>query len=202
MSKRKESKINVTGLTVKDILSMDVNQLSESDMRKVTTRLVSAANKRARRLAAKEEGKTSPAFRNLERSGKPFSAAGKNRNQLYAELAKMRDFMRDKTSSLTGWKKVRKAGVERLGERLGSEVSEDEAKRFWDLVGKAQEMGGIAVYPKSEELQSLVYDIMKNNVDDEDAVSALQNFLDDSYESIEKANPPFDDDDDGGFYSL
>lgn len=201
MSKRKESKINVTGLSVKEILSMDVNKLSESDMRKVTTRLVSAANKRLRRLAAKEEGKTSPAFRNAQRSGKPFSAAGKDRNQLYAELARMRDFMRDKTSSLSGWKKVRKAGVERLGERLGEKVSEDEAKRFWDLVGKAQEMGGIAVVPNSEELQSLVYDSMTENADDEDAILDLQEKLDDLYESIEE-EAPFDDDDDGGFYSL
>ena len=58
--------MNVKGLSIKDILNIDLdafNNLSESDLRKITSRLVSASNKRIRRL--KEHDINSPALRGM-----------------------------------------------------------------------------------------------------------------------------------------
>ena len=58
--------MNVKGLKVKDILNIDLdafNNLNESQLRALTSRLVSASNKRIRRL--KERDINSPAMRGL-----------------------------------------------------------------------------------------------------------------------------------------
>ena len=63
----------VSGMTVQDILNMDnttFNKLTESEMRKVVGRLVSAGNKRLRSF--ERAGESSPATRHGEKSGGVF----------------------------------------------------------------------------------------------------------------------------------
>ena len=59
------SKFDVTGLTIKDIASLNkstIDTLSKSDLSKVTSRLVSAMNKRIRYMGKSEIGRLSPTY--------------------------------------------------------------------------------------------------------------------------------------------
>lgn len=109
MSKR--STLSVSGLSVEDILSMSpekINKLNDADLTSIAKRLVSASNKRIRRLRASDYGKYAPALANIPETG--FSVniqkGGNHRNRVMEELANMRNFMSLKTSSLKGFKKL------------------------------------------------------------------------------------------------
>ena len=103
-----KNKSIVSGLSVDDVLKMRPNQLeelSDSDLRKVVGRLVSAGNKRLRRF--EKRGENSPAYRRAMRSGGAFSTRGKDRGALLNELQRARIFFSDETSSLKRWKEIK-----------------------------------------------------------------------------------------------
>ena len=98
----------VSGLSVQDVLNMKPNQieaLSESDLRKVVGRLVSAGNKRLRNF--EKRGENSPAYRRAMQSGGKFSTKGKDRDSLLNEFQRARIFFKDETSSLKRWREVK-----------------------------------------------------------------------------------------------
>lgn len=117
----------VSGLSVKQILSMDVaefNKLGLKDLQKITGRLVSASNKRYRR--AKQAGVESPAFTYVENTGL-FSTKGKNLNQLRAEFVRAKNFLDAETSTIKGAKKFMSESIKMLKQE-GVNISEDKFK--------------------------------------------------------------------------
>lgn len=103
-----KNKSIVSGLSVDDVLKMRPNQLeelSDSDLRKVVGRLVSAGNKRLRRF--EKRGENSPAYRRAMQSGGAFSTRGKDRDALLNELQRARIFFKDETSSIKRWKEIK-----------------------------------------------------------------------------------------------
>lgn len=103
-----KNKSIVSGLSVDDVLKLKPNQLeemSDSDLRKVVGRLVSAGNKRLRRF--EKRGENSPAYRRAMQSGGKFSTKGKDRDALLNELQRARIFFKDETSSLKRWREVK-----------------------------------------------------------------------------------------------
>ena len=132
----------VSGLSIEDILNMDVvdfNKLQEKDLKLVVGRLVSAANKRLRRM--KNKGLTSPAMVSLARSdgGLLFSVKGKNTNQLRKEYARARNFLSKETSTIKGYSKVLKKTVKTLRDR-GIELSPDELENVFKVWNKLVEI--------------------------------------------------------------
>ena len=66
MASKKPKSVSVSGLSVNDIMEIDLdtfNKLGEKDLRAYTSRLVSASNKRIRRL--EKHGIVSPAYSSL-----------------------------------------------------------------------------------------------------------------------------------------
>jgi len=148
---------DVTGLSIKDVSKLDKNtidKLSKSDLSRVTSRLVSAMNKRIRYLGKTEIGRLSPTYQAYERrkslgSGRDgfYSVKGKSTQQL-------KDLFRQLSKSLThtttlesgeeveittvkGWKKHRKDILDQLGTDFGGDL--DTEKKFWELYRKFQE---------------------------------------------------------------
>ena len=108
MEREYKNRSIVSGLSVDDVLQLKPNQLealSDSDLRKVVGRLVSAGNKRLRRF--EKRGENSPAYRRAMRSGGKFSTKGKDRDGLLNELQRARIFFKDETSSLKRWREVK-----------------------------------------------------------------------------------------------
>lgn len=109
--------MKITGLSIQDILDMDwkeINKLSLEEMKKLSMRLNSAANKRLRRVEASGEERWSPAYQAVQQSGGDFSVKGKTtKAEIKAELQRAGSFLNAKTSSVRGTK-AHKQKIEKL----------------------------------------------------------------------------------------
>lgn len=77
----------------------------EKDFRREARRLVSLANKRLKRIE-KQGLIESPAYKKfIEDGGQKFSIRGKNTEEVKQEVARMNDFIKKQTSTVTGTKK-------------------------------------------------------------------------------------------------
>ena len=153
--------MNVKGLKVKDILNIDLdafNNLNESELRALTSRLVSASNKRIRRL--KERNINSPAVRGMGEL-EQFSTKLKedvtpqNRvNQLRHTFAKIRNFMASETSTISGYNKFVKRIKIKIAKDLNMQYEDVDKKlnigKMFDLLHRAQKEGLISSYRHSE----------------------------------------------------
>lgn len=112
----------VDGMTVEEILNLGddvLSKLNERDMSRALRTVALAANKRITRLknyAYKRNGsfiekQSGPGLDlyALNKVGKRFSVGDKNRDEMYKEFARVRQFMGYKTSTIKGAKEARKA---------------------------------------------------------------------------------------------
>lgn len=147
--------MNVKGLKITDILDIDLdtfNNLNESQLRALTSRLVSASNKRIRRL---EKHKiNSPAMQQLGDNKKfstklPKNVSKQQRvNKLRSEFARARSFLTSETSTIGGYNKFKERTYERIHKETGipKDVLGKIGNRLFDLLHKAQAQGLIPSY--------------------------------------------------------
>lgn len=143
---------DVTGKSIRDIMNIaegDFLSFSEKEQKLVTSRLVSAGNKRARRFV-----KITGQDINLKSytSGGKFSVKGKTKKggELYKEFKRVKEFLSRKTSSARGYKefiKKMKEPPKYVGGRK-EEVGQTEEGLEYDL-----ETGEIIEPYRSEELE-------------------------------------------------
>lgn len=128
MAKKKKASYDVSGLSTEQIISMDantINKLSRQDLARLTSRLVSSANKRMRRLEEKGLAEASPAYQSAMDSGGMFSVKGKNVNQVRAEFSRASAYLQQSTSNIKGAEKYEGFISEYLPE------DEEDKKKFW-----------------------------------------------------------------------
>lgn len=105
-----KGKIKVGGLSIKDIMNIPMGELSTyslTDIKNLTSRLVSAGNKRARRFIAKY-GANSIKLKSYTSKGK-FSVKGiKTTKEALEEFERVSEFLSRKTSSIKGMKQFQK----------------------------------------------------------------------------------------------
>ncbi len=168
MARRTKGTLDVTGLSINDILQMDYNKIknmNETDVKRISARLVSASNKRIRRLEKSTKGNLSPQLQKIHERGSMFSIKGKNRNQTLQEFRQMKDFLESKTGSVRGFNQVYKNYVQRFG---GVERTEYQDKRFWKVYHKMEnEQKGVfnAIRDKmgSTQIQQMLHDELIGN---------------------------------------
>lgn len=174
----------VSGMSIQDILSMDINKFNElktPDLRKVVGRLVSAGNKRLRSF--ERAGESSPATRYVEKSGGAFSTKGKDLNSLRAEFARAKNFLEAKTGTRKGWKQAKKETLQGL-RKHGIEMPESQFEEVWKSYETLKELSPEVAsrglkYSVLKEVADMVTDTNKNA--DEIAL-ALHNNLSRMYE--------------------
>ena len=130
----------VSGMTVQDILNMDINtfnKLNTSDLRKVVGRLVSAGNKRLRSF--ERAGESSPATRYVAKSGGVFSTKGKDLNALRSEYTRAKNFLQSKTGTRKGWKQVKKEIIAGL-KKQGVEMTDSQFNDVWKAYEELKEL--------------------------------------------------------------
>lgn len=123
---------------IKDILSMDLNEfnkLKESQLRSLSNKLVSAANKRVRRFQT--AGEKSPALSKVEQEG-IFSTRNKSFNELRQEFARTRRFLQSETGNLRGAKRVQNQVINNLN-RSGVSITRDQYNAFFDAYEKLKQ---------------------------------------------------------------
>lgn len=130
---KKTATFKTKGVKVSDILEMDLSGFNTADLKRVASRLVSASNKRIRRMTAKGYAEYSFPVKNaLKQYPEGYSTKGKNLNQLHKMVASMRTLLRAETSSVTGFEQVKKDVYKRVGEFPDL----DTEKAFWEEYNK------------------------------------------------------------------
>ena len=192
----------VSGMTIQDILNMDnatFNKLTESELRKVVGRLVSAGNKRLRSF--ERAGESSPATHHVEKSGGVFSTKGKNLNELRSEYTRAKNFMQAKTGTRMGWTKTKRETIEGVRKR-GVEMSEKQFEKVWkayeDLKELSPEVANRGLkYSVLKEVANMVTD---ENKSADEIAAALNENLSQIYE--EQARLEHDFDGVSGFFEI
>lgn len=201
--------MNVKGLKITDIMDIDLdafNRLTESELRHLTSRLVSAGNKRIRRLKAKDIN--SPALQGLGKemafsTRLPKGTSRQQRvNKLRAEFSRARSFLTSETSTVSGYK----AFAERTKERIASELGMDartlgeklDLNRLFDILHKAQEKGIISSYRGSQgsvQARAVIADFLVEdpNMDEDELMARLEREADRMYEERELIDDETDD---------
>lgn len=201
--------MNVKGLKITDIMDIDLdafNRLTESELRHLTSRLVSAGNKRIRRLKAKDIN--SPALQGLGKemafsTKLPKGTSRQQRvNKLRAEFSRARSFLTSETSTVSGYK----AFAERTKERIASELGMDartlgerlDLNRLFDILHKAQEKGIISSYRGSQgsvQARAIIADFLVEdpNMDEDELMARLEREADRMYEERELVEDETDD---------
>lgn len=109
------------------LTSKDVAKMSRAELAKVVSQLASAGNKRLRRLETTPMGTESRPYKTAMEVGN-FSVAGKNQGQLQNEFKRVTEFLKTKTSTVSGWKAEKTRVYKRIGGKFDSEEAE---KAFW-----------------------------------------------------------------------
>lgn len=152
----------IKGKTVEELLNLpltDLEKLTESQLRTVVGRGVSAGNKRLRRFQSKY-GKIPYAGKGVERDQQyeevKFSAMGKDRMELMQEFARIKSYMKAETSSITGYERVKAKSRKELKDRYGISISRKDFDDFWEIFEKIKELK-----PEVKE-KGLKYTILEN----------------------------------------
>lgn len=192
----------VSGMSVQDILNMDINafnKLNTSDLRKVVGRLVSAGNKRLRSF--ERAGERSPATRYVAKSGGVFSTKGKDLNALRAEYTRAKNFFQSKTGTRKGWKQVKKetiAGLKKHGVEMTDSQFNDVWKAYEDLKELSPEVANRGLkYSVLKDVADMVTDTDKSS---DEIAMALNENLSKIYE--EQAGLNNDIDGVSGFFEI
>lgn len=160
MGKKKSKKLkglnfNVTGVTVEQLINMDFKELAkynEASVKKITSRLVSAYNKRLNYLKNSERGRMSPTYYFFEQREKKqagsgyYSVKGKGKSTTISLFKTLQDKLKQETSTVKGFEKYQKGLYEDLGlnfkrmtkETLKELKTKGEYKTEWEKLTPSQ----------------------------------------------------------------
>lgn len=193
--------MDVKGLSINDIMNLSwerLNKLSEKELKQVTSRLVSASNKRLRRLENTTRGKSSFAYQTVENRGRKFSVRGKDVNQTKQEFKLAKQFLGYKTSTVKGWKEYRERVEERTGYATEGESlnwSNRTWSKYWKVYRRFEETHG-GTYKKgdSDRIQKMLTEIMDSN-DKRKSADTFQQMIEDEYTDMYESDNEEDIDD-------
>lgn len=193
--------MDVKGLSINDIMNLSwerLNKLSEKELKQVTSRLVSASNKRLRRLENTTRGKSSFAYQTVENRGRKFSVRGKDVNQTKQEFKLAKQFLGYKTSTVKGWKEYRERVEERTGYATEGESlnwSNRTWSKYWKVYRRFEETHG-GTYKKgdSDRIQKMLTEIMDSN-DKRKSADTFQKMIEDEYNDMYESDNEDDIDD-------
>lgn len=190
------ARFDVTGLSIKDIASLDksiIDRLSKSELSMVTSRLVSAMNKRIRYLGKSELGRLSPTYQAYERRlskglGRDgfYSVKDKNPQQLKDLYKQLSQSLNSNVTTVRGWKKHRQEVFNQIGYNFKNDI--DREKKFWQLYRKFQEQDpSYKQYRKEISDKVLSYianEIGSDFTDSESNMKKIQDKVDELYEEF------------------
>lgn len=189
----KNKTIDVTGLSINDIMDIDIdtfNKLGERDLRAITSRLVSASNKRIR--AMEKRGIQSPAIRSLGSDGtfstklSPNISKSQRVNKLRSEFSRARNFLQMKTSTMKGYRSYEKQVRDEFRKSTGRTPSSSDIGRIFGILHRLQQSGVVAGRGTigSEQARQMITDIMLDNPDlsDDEVMERVYNDYNEYYE--------------------
>jgi flagellar biosynthesis/type III secretory pathway chaperone len=173
--------MNVTGLSIENILQMNITKLNEKELRQITTRLISASNKRIKRM--QKAGNISPVVKRQTERGKFSIANDKNIYDVRETFKQVKNFLQTPSSTLTGWKKQKKLLAQQL-EKMGivthKETDWGEVFALYDKLEEINPTLSEYKYKIAEQIEEFQH----QNLSDIDIIHLII----DDYEKAEKEN--------------
>ena len=145
-----------TGYTVQDILNMDeytLTHLTPEQLKPVVSQLANTANKRIKAME-KAHGKSSQAYRGVMKSGGKFGVKGKSYADLQKEVKREIRFLKHKTSTITGWNKVKRETIAEL-KKQGVKFTKEQWDDFFEAYDKLLERS------PDVDIKNLKYSVFK-----------------------------------------
>lgn len=195
--------MKVKGLKIIDILNIDLdafNKLNEKELRALTSRLVSAGNKRIRRL--KEHDINSPALQGLGEEQAfstklPSDVSNQQKvNKLREEFSRVRNFLTSETSTISGFKKYKDRTISRIAKEMNLPVKSVKERldinKLFEIHHKAQSEGLISSYRKSKgsiQGRNVIAEILIDNpnASEEDIMNWLRANEDELYHNTQES---------------
>lgn len=192
----------VSGMSVQDVLNIDnklFNSLTESDLRKVVGRLVSAGNKRLRTF--ERNNTKSPAVGQVMRSGGAFSTKGKDLAALRAEYSRAKSFLQAKTGTVKQWNKVKQDTIDSMKKR-GVEISKNQFDTIFKIYDRLSEVDSSIEdkrykYKIIDEISNELADALEDE-EDVDQDSLINDVVSDMMDRITEIYEEEQEDEDGG----
>jgi len=150
-------------MTIQSIMNMspqDIERMDTQSLRKVTTQIKSAANKRLAKIEAMgKDAEDIPAYKQFRQAhsyaNRFDSTVGKSPTELRSMLYELQTFMGYKTSTSRGWKSYQKA----IYAGAGKTLSGTTAKHFWEQYNKFKEAHAELVAQfGSYQTQKMIYE--------------------------------------------
>lgn len=160
-------------MTIKDIMNIDLdtfNRMEEKELKQITSRLVSASNKRIRRL--EKYAIESPSYRALGSKGSFSVKIPKNVtkkmeriNRLRSEFARARRFLSAQTSTIKGFKKYAQEMKTQIEQATGRTLSDTDVGKVFEILHKAQESGMVGGRGSkgSKQAREMIIDMLNDN---------------------------------------
>ena len=168
--------LDVRGMSIEDIRTLNKNTLSTKALRQAYNRLASAGNKRLRRMLQDPVGRLAPRVEDI----KPFSSKGVSDEKLSTEFDRVRNFLdpSKRSHTLAGWKKIVKETQRRLN--VSRETITDP--EFWKLYRNFQDTETGSQYD-STNLIPMVANAYEMGARDQDEI---KDFINGAYEKVQQ----------------
>lgn len=158
-------------MKLNDIINMsleDYMRMDEAALRDAVRSGAAVANRRLRAIEKSNYSVVSPAYYSVahQQGGRPkYTSAGKNFNQLRAELASIRNFLTSKTGTVAGARDY----SDYLRERYDIK-SDGELKQLFDVYNRLVELSpNIEISGDSDRVQQEIREVMAENPGASDA---------------------------------
>ena len=198
---------------VDSLINMDYNTLVKltkkeniNSLKSVVEQMTRVANRRINNLNKSEIGKYSPALKALNEAGiKKFSTRGfkdlkpKDVSKLVHQYSQLKKFLSAKTSTISGWNKVRSGIAKRTGAKKlfqteyksarSAKIWQNREKRFWKLYNQlVDNYGGIITQLDSDRIQKMLMTIQtsKGKKSDDDISEVMNKYIEQLYEAANK----------------
>lgn len=167
------------------------SRMNEAALRKIVTKYARDARKRANRFKDNKTY-TSPALARAEKSKSKdqaalFESRGKNRNQLLREYARIKQFLKDKTSTITGTKRWYAKTARKISDQIEGTVKAGDLDKIFEAISKAEEkipeVGNVKIrYQAFQAINEMLEDDREMTVDD--IVSQLEGLVPEFYQAM------------------
>lgn len=191
---------------IEKLINMDYNSIVElsktenvENLKSVVSSLARSANIRITKLSRDEIGVYSPALKILNDSGvsrfNESEIKKMSSTRLVEEYNTLKKFLKAKSSTLKGWKDIRKAIAERTGAKKlfaterksarSAKIWQNREKRFWNLYNKlVDNYGAIISQLDSNRIQEMLSKVQlsRNQAKTDDDISeAMTVYIDNLY---------------------
>ena len=196
---KKQRERFATGMSIADIMSMSISKLqsySTKIQREISSRLISAANKRVKNL--EKNNVNTPALSKLKRSGDKLSVRGKAGEMLISEFIRARDFLKSKTSSLKEWRKIEKKIKDEMSDYVEFKQDKNADKVYISMSEIYNIFDDVRDYDAtltrvipSKQLLAYMANLAENGMNRDEIYTSTISWLESKYEELQKSESAY-----------